>query len=310
MDLDQDAQELKRRRREALIRQTRQSLETHRENKRRRAKERAKWKSKKPRVEKKTQLQKSDWDRYFYFNKELLIDEGHFAMWSKNAQSVYVTIATYINYKTGEGFPSIKTISRSAGYSENMVLKAIKELEGYWENEDWPEIFSVKRKYRKTSTGHWVNQYQMHLPRKNDRAGNFPIYRILLTSGVWANLLPTARALYIAARAGATTNNFVQNYSELEEEFLDDSEFQEVWIGRKYDICFRSQAALARSVGVSVDSVKSALDNLKKNGLIEWGEINGKSCLKVFLRPKYIEDTNIPAWLNHYYKEIENIGKS
>jgi hypothetical protein len=84
----------------------------------------------------------------------------------------------------------------------------------------------------------------------------------LLTSGVWANLLPTARALYIAARAGATTNNFIQNYNELEGDILDDWEFDEVWFERKYDICFRSQAALARSVGVSVDSAKIEVKNI------------------------------------------------
>jgi hypothetical protein len=289
MDTGSDEQELKRLRREGLIQQTRQSIRDRKEVKRRRARDREKWKGKKPRGKKQKQLRKSDWDRFFYFDNELLLGEGHFAKWSKKAQSVYVTIATHINYKTSGGFPSIKTISWSAGYSESMVLEAIKELEDYWERENWPEIFSVNRRSLKTSTGHRVNQYHMYLPRESGRAGNFPIYRILLTSGVWANLLPTARALYIGARAGATTNNFIHNYNELEEDVLYDWEFDEVWFDRKYDICFKSQAALARSVGVSVDSAKSALENLKKNGLIEWGEIDGKRCLKVFLRPKNID---------------------
>ena len=238
MDLGRDEQELKRLRREGLIQQTRQSIRDRKEVKRRRARDREKWKGKKPRGKKQKQLRKSDWNRFFYFDNELLLEDGHFAEWSKRAQSVYVTIATHINYKTSEGFPSIKTISRLAGYSENMVLKAIKELEDYWENEEWPEKFSVKRKYLKTSTGRWVNQYHMNLPSINNRAGNFPIYRILLTSGAWANLLPTARPLYIAARAGATTKNFVHNYNELEGDILDEWEFDEVWFDRKYDISY------------------------------------------------------------------------
>jgi hypothetical protein len=238
MNPGRDEQELKRRWREGLIQQTRQSIRDLKEVKRRKAREREKWKGKKPRGKKQKQLRKSDWDRFFYFDNDLLLGKGHFAKWSKKAQSVYVTIATHINYKTSGGFPSIKTVSHSAGYSESMVLEAIKELEDYWERENWPEIFSVNRRSLKTSTGHWANQYRMYLPRKSGRAGNFPIYRILLTSGVWANLLPTARALYIGARAGATTNNFIHNYNELEGDVLHDSEFDKVWFDRKYDISY------------------------------------------------------------------------
>jgi len=73
---------------------------------------------------------RTSWFAFFHS----VIDSGHLAeMNTKCAAvgSVLLVVKSYINYKEGVSFPSIRLIAEKSGYSTNTILKALRVLVEY-----------------------------------------------------------------------------------------------------------------------------------------------------------------------------------
>jgi hypothetical protein len=113
----------------------------------------------------------------------------------------------------------------------------------------------------------------------------FIFHTCIVTSGVWSELSPRAKALYLAMRSVAKFDPY--NYMEIEYgEQLNDVDFNfnsEDYRERKWDICLYSLAQLCRMVNIDSSKIKPVLDQLKKYHLVE---IIDNGMYKVFLKPR------------------------
>lgn len=66
---------------------------------------------------------------WFHIFKEL-VRNGTWASLSPNAKAIYPVIKTFVNWESGDAFPSIDTLEQFSGVSRPSVVKALKELEG------------------------------------------------------------------------------------------------------------------------------------------------------------------------------------
>lgn len=65
---------------------------------------------------------------WFHIFKEIIRSET-WARMSANAKAVYPVIKAFVNWESGESFPSIDTLQQYSGLARASVVKAIKELE-------------------------------------------------------------------------------------------------------------------------------------------------------------------------------------
>ena len=66
-----------------------------------------------------------------YWSKayHLIVDDEYWAKWSFIAKAVYFVLLRHANIKTRKAYPTIPTIAKEAGISEDSVSKAVKEIE-------------------------------------------------------------------------------------------------------------------------------------------------------------------------------------
>ena len=199
---------------------------------------------------------------------------------SKAALAVYPVLCCEADFEKDEAFQiSQKNIARFAGVSENSVRNALKELEnaGLLTKEkvtDGPRHFYVYK----------VTFYRRPELEANEQRGDaIYFYNCIIDNGIWAELKPRAKVLYLTLRAVAKQD--LELYSVIEGE-----NYGEDWNGvnyddyirnRKWDVCDISLSKLCKLAKIERTNLTPVLEELERYKLIErvgrW--------IKVYLRP-------------------------
>ena len=226
-----------------------------------------------------------DMNRFFCFPK---FDEN-FCM-SLPSITIYPVLCLQSHFERNEWFQiSQKNIAKMSGIHVNTVVKGIEDLEEKSLNK---EPF-IEKKKQTQGTRHFY-EYRVNFIRKNDikdwDENYITFHKCIVDSGVWAELKPRAKALYVSMRMGARFDP--ELYEEIEDLGLDtdSNEFWEVFSGEKYrnrkwDVCNTSLAELCRKVDITPANLKPILKQLENHRLIERIDEN-QSVFKVYLKPK------------------------
>lgn len=199
---------------------------------------------------------------------------------SKAALAVYPVLCSEADFEKDEAFQiSQKNIARFAGVSENSVRNALKELEnaGLLTKEkvtDGPRHFYVYK----------VTFYRRPELEANEQRGDaIYFYNCIIDNGIWAELKPRAKVLYLTMRAVAKQD--LELYSVIEGE-----DYGGDWTGvnyddyirnRKWDVCDISLSKLCKLAKIERTNLTPILEELERYKLIErvgrW--------IKVYLKP-------------------------
>jgi biotin operon repressor len=68
--------------------------------------------------------------QWFHFFREM-VESGDLAKMDGSVIKVYLTIKAYVNFSSGNAFPSIETIAEKSGMSDRQVIRAINSLEAF-----------------------------------------------------------------------------------------------------------------------------------------------------------------------------------
>ncbi len=226
-----------------------------------------------------------DLNRFFFFPK---FGEDFFM--SLPSIAIYPVLCLQSDFEENNWFQiSQKNIAIMAGISVNTVAKGIKDLEERLLNK---EPFLEKQKQKQGTRNYYV--YRVNYNRKDDienyRGEYFTFHKCIVESGVWADLKPRAKALYLSMRMSARFDP--ELYVEIEDLGLDtdSNEFWELhtdgnYRNRKWDVCYTSIAELCRKVNISSINLGMVLEQLKNHRLIERVDEH-RSIFKVYLKPK------------------------
>lgn len=199
---------------------------------------------------------------------------------SKAALAVYPVLCCEADFEKDEAFQiSQKNIARFAGVSENSVRNALKELEnvGLLTKEkvtDGPRHFYIYR------VGFFCKPI---LDKARQYGGAIYFYNCIIDNGIWAELKPRAKVLYLTLRAVAKQD--LELYSVIEGE-----DYGGDWTGvnyddyirnRKWDVCDISLSKLCKLAKIERTNLTPILEELERYKLIERvGEWT-----KVYLKP-------------------------
>lgn len=199
---------------------------------------------------------------------------------SKAALAVYPVLCCEADFEKDEAFQiSQKNIARFAGVSENSVRNALKELEnaGLLTKEkvtDGPRHFYVYK----------VTFYRRPELEANEQRGDaIYFYNCIIDNGIWAELKPRAKVLYLTLRAVAKQD--IELYSVIEGE-----DYGGDWTGvnyddyirnRKWDVCDISLSKLCKLAKIERTNLTPILEELEGYKLIERVD----RWIKVYLRP-------------------------
>jgi DNA-binding MarR family transcriptional regulator len=199
---------------------------------------------------------------------------------SKAALAVYPVLCCEADFEKDEAFQiSQKNIARFAGVSENSVRNALKELEnaGLLTKEkvtDGPRHFYIYR------VGFFCKPI---LDKARQYGGAIYFYTCIIENGIWAELKPRAKVLYLTLRAVAKQD--LELYSVIEGE-----DYGGDWTGvnyddyirnRKWDVCDISLSKLCKLAKIERTNLTPILEELERYKLIERvGEWT-----KVYLKP-------------------------
>ena len=226
-----------------------------------------------------------DMNRFFCFPK---FDEN-FCM-PLPSIAVYPVLCLLSDFEHNEWFQiSQKNIAKMAGISDSTVVKGIKDLEERYLDEK-PLL---EKKKQTLGTRHFY-VYRMNFIRKDDiedYEGNYiTFHKCIVESGVWADLKPRAKALYLSMRMSAHFE--VELYVDIEDLDLDyeSSEIEEFYSGSEYrnrlwDVSNTSLAELCRNVNISPINLRTVIEQLENHRLIERVD-EYDNLFKVYLKPK------------------------
>ena len=219
-------------------------------------------------------------ENYFKWDGRL-IESLNWAMLSPAAKAIFPVIACHCN-EQGEAFPGERRIAGLAGLSDKIVRKGIKDLIGF-SNFQYKRFLSTRGKMSKKFTIKLPNN-SSEKP-SNGNKGPFPFHSYILYSGKWRELLPTAKALYPVMRFFGFFDFATYDEHDFDESF-DGCDFDEFYPQRKFDYCEADCSVLAQHAGINRRSIKSAIENLKKNSLINYVEESPHILWRVYLQPK------------------------
>ncbi|MCK4346699.1 MAG: hypothetical protein KAX05_15555 [Bacteroidales bacterium] len=206
------------------------------------------------------------------------------------ALAIYPVVCCAADFEQNEWLQlSQEHIARMAGVSINTVRKGIDNLVygDYYITEDDIDIPLLEKKKVTEGTRHFY-MYRVGFIRrdmiKGFREKYFSFHRCIITSGVWASLMPRAKALYLAMRTKAQFD--AQLYMEIEYDEPDmsgaDFDFKsEQYRNRKWDPCIVPLAELCRMVNIERANIKPVIKQLEHCGLVE--KIG--NYFKVYLKP-------------------------
>lgn len=224
-------------------------------------------------------------DRFFCFPK---FSEGFYM--SNASIAIYPVLCLLSNFEDNEWFQiSQKNIAKMAGVSINTVAKGITDLEKrYLYNEP------LLQKWKQTKVQRHYYVYKVNFIRKDDikgyRGSYFIFHKCIIESGVWADLQPRAKALYVSMRMSAHFDELL--YEEVEDLQIDvysgdvSELYNENYKYRKWDVCNTPLTELCRNVNISPVNLRPIIEQLENHRLIE-REYN--HLYKVFLKPKIKE---------------------
>ena len=209
----------------------------------------------------------NDVEHYFKFDGKLIEDKTWSCL-SFPAQAVFPVIACHCNL-IGEAFPAEKRIGDLAGLREKTVRKGIKNLEAF-------KILTVKSYV--TTRGHTGKRFHVSLPmgstnfQRSETKAPFPFHKSIIDGclGCWKDLTSTAKAVYPVMRYFA---------------FPDEKYSKEEYLNRNFDCCDAEPKFLAEYAGISPRILKSAINSLADNDLIEEIEESNGSSWHVYFRP-------------------------
>jgi len=199
---------------------------------------------------------------------------------SKAALAVYPVLCCEADFEKDETFHiSQKNIARFAGVSENSVRNALKELEnaGLLIKEkvtDGPRHFYVYK----------VTFYRRPELEANEQRGDaIYFYNCIIDNGIWAELKPRAKVLYLTLRAVAKQD--LELYSVIEGENYGGDwngvNYDDYIRNRKWDVCDISLSKLCKLAKIERTNLTPILEELERYKLIERvGEWT-----KVYLKP-------------------------
>ena len=206
--------------------------------------------------------------QFFWWPKKL-IKNKNWAILPAASKAIWPVIASHCNQK-GTSFPGERTIGILAGRTDKKVRAGISGL------NDFPD-FRVE--YYNTMYGRRSKKFHVELSQRNVKGSAFPFHKLLLESGVWRELKPSAQALYPVMRCfGFFDLDMYQEFEIIDEEV---SDFDEVYKNREFDYCHAHKDILAELAGVGRKSIYRALDDLIQCSLLE--QINFET-YRIFLR--------------------------
>ncbi len=230
-----------------------------------------------------------DGDLFFRINKRL-IDSYSLANLSNSAKAVYPVLGFFAN-GSNECYPNITTISAVSGLSKNTANKGVKDLES-------SGLLEIKKKSLRGSVASSI--YKMKIPLKG--TGDIILWhKDIVNSGVWHELTPSAKNIYLAMRLSAyiDCNHLLDG-----EEISHAIEFNEGYKYRKYDFCMMSNSEISRIAGITYRSFSAAIRRLEHYGLAEFiRDEDGNAGYMVYFRPSMIPD------MQEANKIIRNMNK-
>lgn len=217
----------------------------------------------------------SDNGGHFWFLKEW-VENMNWAALSQSSQAVFPVLAIHAD-SSGLCFPGEDRIAALSGITEKTAREGLRGLDGF------PAYSGFQ--FYKTGKGKRGRKYQLSLPRaKVDDGQAFPFHRIIVEGGNWAQLLPSAKALYVGMRYFGYFDEYL--YHEYQDEnfsFCDDE--GGVFGDRKCDFCCADYIRLARYAGIHRNQVGKVINNLIEHCLAERIIDDGRELFKVYLRP-------------------------
>lgn len=216
-------------------------------------------------------------DRYFCWHKEFI---QHVV--SSKALALYPVLCSLSDFEKRTWIQwSIKNLSIMSGLGNNSVIDAINNLKSIEAYED--ELF-LEVKKRDDGKRHF-NTYQVEFIRKGQiefwKGRYFIFHTSLIESGLWSELTPKAKVLYIALRSTACFDFDI--YREMEGfDYLEFSPNSSEFRDRKWEICRTSIKDLCALADINYDSSFSVLKELEKRGLLERYD----GAILVYLKPK------------------------
>ena len=226
---------------------------------------------------------KINMEKHFYFPKFHLnpdsTDGWSFGRVTPGAAlAVYPVMCSYADFVDNKSFQiSQANIAKLAGVSPPTAAKAIDHLVSieYSFTTNKSRTALLERKMVSEGPRHFYIYNAGFIRKGLMKAwkGQFFIFHTcIITSGVWAELLPRAKVLYLAMRSVARFDPDL--YSLIEHIDLDGFELSDFYMtdqyrDRKWDVCERSVAELCREMNISHTNRKPVLEQLEYYQLVE-----------------------------------------
>jgi predicted transcriptional regulator len=199
---------------------------------------------------------------------------------SKAALAIYPVLCAKADFEKNNSFQiSQENIAFYSGVSKSKVRRAIAELEGAWLLSKEKITEGIRHFYV-----YKVAFYRRPELEANEQRGDaIYFYNCIIDNGIWAELKPRAKVLYLTLRAVAKQD--IELYSVIEGE-----NYGEDWTGvnyndyirnRKWDVCDISLSKLCKVAKIERTNLTPILEELERYKLIERvGEWT-----KVYLKP-------------------------
>jgi len=215
-------------------------------------------------------------DSFRAIPKSVILDYGL----SKAALAIYPVLCAKADFEKNNSFQiSQENIAFYSGVSESKVRRAIAELEG-------ARLLS-KEKITEGTRHFYVYKVTFYrrpeLEANEQRGDAIYFYNCIIDNGIWAELKPRAKVLYLTLRAVAKQD--IELYSVIEGE-----DYGGDWTGvnyddyirnRKWDVCDISLSKLCKLAKIERTNLTPILEELERYKLIErvgrW--------IKVYLKP-------------------------
>jgi predicted transcriptional regulator len=215
-------------------------------------------------------------DSFRAIRKSVILDYGL----SKAALAIYPVLCAKADFEKNNSFQiSQENIAFYSGVSESKVRRAIAELEG-------ARLLS-KEKITEGTRHFYVYKvifYRRPELEANEQRGDaIYFYNCIIDNGIWAELKPRAKVLYLTLRAVAKQD--IELYSVIEGE-----DYGGDWTGvnyddyirnRKWDVCDISLSKLCKLAKIERTNLTPILEELERYKLIERVD----RWIKVYLRP-------------------------
>lgn len=229
-------------------------------------------------------------EKHFNFPK-IFNANGFGTSMTKAAIAVYPVMCARANFEHNDWFQLPQEhIAKMAGISVPTVQKGVADLLEYTititDKEGNSSIIPLLTSKMFTEGKRHFYLYRAGFIRRDMikiwRGEYFVFFTSIIDGGVWAELAPRAKALYLAMRCAAKQD--FELYCSVEEEvpFCDQTGQGEYYKYRKWDACYTPLAELARRMNCSNNMIKRPMEQLHHYKLVERVD----RWFKVYLKPR------------------------